>query len=164
MALSDACFEFLRSVEDAAAKLAEAIHHYSAPDCPNPYGTEIDALRNACARVRAAPFDPEAGAILLKLAASVKMFHDTPPIHKIAATRKKEMKRLIRLLQEELSEDDAISVPATVSNVVIETNYTPAAVIRMKELLSKLGTSAYDAAIKIITDIGSATVKKMLDL
>ncbi len=74
------------------------------------------------------------------------------------------MKRLIRLLHEELNKDDAISVPAIVSNIVAETQYTPAAANRIKELLSKLGTSAYDAAIKIITDIGSTTVKKILDL
>ena len=69
MALSDVCFEFLRSVEAAAASLAEAVHHYSAPEYPLTYGSEIDALRKACAAVRAAPFDPEAGALLLKLAA-----------------------------------------------------------------------------------------------
>lgn len=164
MALSDACFEFLRSVEAAAASLAEAVHHYSAPEIPLTYGSEIDALRKACAAVRAAPFDPEAGALLLKLAASVMMFHDTCPRDEIATTQEKEMKQLIRLLQEELNEDDAISVPALVSNVVAETQYTPAAANRIKELLSKLGTSAYDAAIKIITDIGSTTVKNMLGL
>jgi hypothetical protein len=164
MALSDACFEFLRSVEAAAANLAEAVHHYSAPENPLTYGSEIDALRKACAGVRAAPFDTEAGALLLKLAASVMMFHDTCPSDEIAATREKEMKRLIRLLQEELNEDDASSVPAIVSNVVAETRYTPAAANRIKELLSKLGTSAYDAAIKIIADIGSTTVKNMLGL
>lgn len=92
------------------------------------------------------------------------MFHDTCPGDEIAATREGEMKRLIRLLHEELNKDDAISVPAIVSNIVAETQYTPAAANRIKELLSKLGTSAYDAAIKIITDIGSTTVKKMLDL
>jgi hypothetical protein len=94
----------------------------------------------------------------------VMVFHDTHPRDEIATTREKEMKRLIRLFQEELDEGDAISVPVVVSNVVAETKYTPAAATRMKELLSKLGTSAYDAAIKIITDIGSATVKKMLDI
>lgn len=164
MALSDACFEFLRSVDTAAASLAEAVHHYSNPENPLTYGSEIDALRNACAAVRVAPFDPEAGALLLKLAASVMMFHDTCPREEIAGTREREMKRLIRLLQEELNEDDAISLPAIVSNIVAETPYTPVATNRIKELLSKLGTSAYDAAIKIITDIGSTTVKKMLGL
>jgi Uncharacterized protein conserved in bacteria (DUF2321) len=164
MALSDACFEFFQSFEAAAAVLADAVHHYSAPDYPLKYGSEIDALRKACAAVRAASYDPEAGALVLKLAASVMVFHDTHPRDEIATTREKEMKRLIRLFQEELDEGDAISVPVVVSNVVAETKYTPAAATRMKELLSKLGTSAYDAAIKIITDIGSATVKKMLDI
>jgi hypothetical protein len=110
MALSDACFEFLQSVSDAAANLAEAVHHYSAPNYPIAYGSEIDALRNACAKFRAAPFDPEAGAFLLKLASSVMTLHDTHPREESAATREKEMKRLIRLLQQELHNDDAISV------------------------------------------------------
>jgi hypothetical protein len=61
------------------------------------------------------------------------MFHDTCPGDEIAATREREMKRLIRLLQEELNKDDAISVPAIVSNVVAETQYTPAAANRIKE-------------------------------
>jgi len=74
----------------------------------------------------------------LKLAASVMMFHDTCPRDEIATTQEKEMKQLIRLLQEELNEDDAISVPALVSNVVAETQYTPAAANRITELLSKL--------------------------
>jgi hypothetical protein len=165
MALSDSCFEFLWSVEAVAASLAEAVHHYSAPGYALAYDSEIDALRRACAAVKADPYDPKAGALLLELAVSVMTFHDTHPLDKVGAIRrKKEMRRLIRLMQSELNDDDAISVPAIVSNVVAETQYTPVAVRRMKELLSKLGASAYDAAIKIITDIGSATVKKILGL
>jgi hypothetical protein len=40
----------------------------------------------------------------------------------------------------------------------------PQASERFKTMLSKLGKSAYEVAIKIISDIGSATVKKMLGL
>ena len=32
MALSDACFQFLTDVAEAAGRLAEEAHHYSAPD------------------------------------------------------------------------------------------------------------------------------------
>jgi hypothetical protein len=45
MALSDSCFDFLRATADAAEELAVAVHRYSAPDYPIPYGIEIDALR-----------------------------------------------------------------------------------------------------------------------
>ena len=32
MAISDACFQFLTDVAEAAGRLAEEAHHYSAPD------------------------------------------------------------------------------------------------------------------------------------
>jgi hypothetical protein len=47
---------------------------------------------------------------------------------------------------------------------MVETSFTPLAAEGLKAMLSKLGKSAYDVAIKIISDIGSATVRKMLDL
>jgi hypothetical protein len=81
MALSDSCFEFMQQTADAANVLSVAIHHYAAPDYPISYGIEIDALRRACAAVKERPFDPEAGAELLRLAASVMTFHDTMPPH-----------------------------------------------------------------------------------
>ncbi len=37
---------------NAARKLAEEVHRYSAPDRPLRYGEEIDALRRACMQVR----------------------------------------------------------------------------------------------------------------
>ena len=77
--LSDACFEFLYSVGEAAGILAKAVHHYSEPDGPFGYGAEIDTLRRACAAVKERPYDAEAAAVLLRLAASVMTFHDTPP-------------------------------------------------------------------------------------
>jgi hypothetical protein len=62
------------------------------------------------------------------------------------------MKRLIRILQEKLKEEDAILVPSIVANVVIDTIETPAAADRLREFLPKLGANAYDAVIKTITD------------
>jgi hypothetical protein len=164
MALSDSCFEFMQATADAAEALAAAVHHYAAPDCPIPYGVEIDALRRACAAVRERPYDPASGAELLRLAASVMIYHDTPPDTPEAVHRQTELKKLIRLLQDALDEDQKATVPAVVENVVAETKFTPQAAERLKAMLSKLGKSTYDIAIKIISDIGSATVKKMLGL
>jgi hypothetical protein len=164
MALSDACFDFLHSVSDAANVLADAAHHYAAPDYPISYGDEIDALRRACAAFREQPYDASLGADLLRLAASVMTFHDTPPNTPEHRRREVEMKRLVALLQENLDHDDGVAVPAVVGNVVSETKFTPQAAKRLKSMLAKLGKSAYEVAIKIISDIGSATVKKMLGL
>jgi hypothetical protein len=53
---------------------------------------------------------------------------------------------------------------AVVQNVVTETGYSKRAAERLKTLLTKLGKRTYGVAIKIISDIGSATVKKILGL
>jgi hypothetical protein len=74
------------------------------------------------------------------------------------------MKNLIRLLQADLDSNDQTTVPAIIENVVVETGFTAQAAERLKTLLPKLGKSAYDIAIKIISDIGSVTVKKILGL
>jgi hypothetical protein len=95
MALSDACFEFLQATADAAEVLAGAVHHYSDPDYPIPYGGEIDALRRACAAVKERPYDPASGADLLRLAATAMTFHDTPPDAPERQYREVEMKKLI---------------------------------------------------------------------
>lgn len=95
MALSDACYDFLQATADAAEELAKAVHHYSAPDYPIPYGVEIDALRRACLAVKQGPYDPTAVTELFRLAASVMTFHDTPPNTPESVHRQTEMKRLI---------------------------------------------------------------------
>jgi hypothetical protein len=164
MALSDSCFEFMQATADAADALAAAVHHYAAPDHPISYGLEIDALRRACAAVKESPFDPKAGAELLRVAASVMTFHDTPPDTPEPMAREFDMKKLIRLLQATLDYDDKTTVPAIIENVVVETRFTAQAAERLKTMLPKLGKSAYDIAIKIIGDIGSETVKKILGL
>jgi uncharacterized protein DUF2321 len=164
MALSDACFDFLQATAEAAEVLAEDVHHYSEPHYPIPYGNEIDALRRACLTLRERPYDPQAAAELFRLVATVMAFHDTPPDTPESVHRATEMKTLIRLLEEPLDSSERAAVPAVVSNVLVETKFTPQAAERLKGMLSKLGKSAYDVAIKIISDIGSATVKKMLGL
>lgn len=164
MALSDACFDFLDTVAAAAEELAHSVHHYAHPNNPLDYGSEIDALRQACAAVARTPYDGQAGARLLRLAAAVMLYHDTTPGGADLAKRQAEMKKLIRLLHSELDGEDEESIAAVVSNVVVETRYTKRAAERLKEMLPKLGKSTYDVVIKIIGDIGSATVKKLLGL
>ena len=124
MALSDACFEFLEALREAAAELANEAHRHSEPDHPIPYGREVDALRRAAAAVADAPYDPETGARLLRLATSVMRYHDTPPHDDEATRRHAEMRKLIDVLQAELDPDEAASVPAVVENVVAETPFT----------------------------------------
>jgi hypothetical protein len=157
-------FDFLRATADAAEVLAAAAHHYTAPDGPFTYGTEIDALRRACLAVRQRPYDPEAASELFRLAASIMTFHDTPLGTPESLRREEEMRTLIRLLEEPLDEAERATVPAVVKNAMVETSFTPMAAERLKAMLSKLGNSGYDLAIKIIGDIGSATVKKLLGL
>jgi hypothetical protein len=78
--------------------------------------------------------------------------------------RETEMNTLIRLLEDAFEGDQESIVPAVVKNVIVEAKFTPQASERLKTTLPKLGKSAYEVAIKIISDIGSATVKKMLGL
>lgn len=164
MALSDVCFDFLEEVGGAARKLADEAHWYSAPDNPLRYGEEINAPRRACMVVAEAPYNPEAGVRLLRLAASVMRHHDTPPGTLSAAERKAEMMELVRLLRSNLSAEDASAAPSTVEHITTESPFTAQAAQRLAGLLPKMGKAAYDAAIKVITDIGSTTAKKMLGL
>jgi hypothetical protein len=164
MALSDACFEFMQATADAAAALSAAVHHYASPNYPISYGSEIDALRRACVEVKERPYDPKSGADLLRLAASVMTFHDTLPDTPERLNHEVEMRKLVSLLQANLDSDDGAAVPAVVGNVVAETGFTPQASERLRAMLPKLGKSAYEIAIKIISDIGSATAKKILGL
>jgi hypothetical protein len=78
--------------------------------------------------------------------------------------RETEMKKLVKLLQETLDSNEKATIPTVVENVVVETRFTLQAAERLKTMLAKLGKPTYDAAIKIISDIGAATVKKMLGL
>ena len=74
------------------------------------------------------------------------------------------MMELVRLLRSDLNIEEASSISSTVGNIVNETPLTEQATKRLAALLPRLGKATYDAAIKIITDIGSATAKKMLGL
>ena len=74
------------------------------------------------------------------------------------------MTELVRLLRSNLGAEDASDVSSTVEHITRETPFTAQAARRLSVLLPKLGRATYDAAVKIITDIGSATAKKMLGL
>jgi hypothetical protein len=162
MALSDACFEFLDAVRTAAKELAEAVDEYGQP--PFDYGEEIWALRQACAEVADAPWDAEAGARLLRLAAAVLAYHDTLPGSPGEVARQAEMAKLVETLRSGLDTADAEGVAGMVENIVRDTPFTESAAAKLKGILPKLGRSAYDVAVKIITDIASETVKKILGL
>ena len=165
MALSDACFDFLNAVAEAAAELGRQAHHYSDPDYPIRYGVEVDALRHACMAAGEAPYDPEAAARALRLALSVMRYHDIPPVHEDWSEKKRaEMMRLVKALQKDLVPEEAAAVPAVVEQIVQETPFSAPAAARLKSMLAKVGKPAYDVAIKIIGDVGAATVKKMLGL
>ena len=58
------------------------------------------------------------------------------------------MKKLIKLLQDNLEGDDQDVVPVVVQNAVVETRLTQQAAKRLKSFLPKLGQSTYDLAIK----------------
>lgn len=164
MALSDACFEFLEAVSTAARELSQSVHWYSAPGYPLKYGDEIDALRRACAAVAERPYDAEAIARMTRLATTVMRYLDAPPDSPQLAEHRREMKSLIQLLQVELEPDEAEAVPALVENIVQETRFTEAAAEHFKSLLPRLGKVAYETTIKILTDVASATAKKVLGL
>ena len=74
------------------------------------------------------------------------------------------MKELIRVLGTEFDGDDSAAVPSLVRNVVTETSYTRIAAARLKELLPKLGKTGYEIVVKIVSDVGAATAKKVLGL
>ena len=91
-------------------------------------------------------------------------FHDTPPGMPDTDARQAEMLALVRLLQRELPPDQAKDVPALVNGLSDDGSAGERAASQMKGLLSRLGKSAYEMAVKIISDVGSATVKKLLGL
>jgi hypothetical protein len=71
---------------------------------------------------------------------------------------------MTRRLTPQSDSKEKATIPTVVENVVVETRFTLQAAERLKTMLAKLGKPTYDVAIKIISDIGSATVKKMLGL
>lgn len=162
--LSDSCHDFLVSVSEAARQLAEDAHHYSGPDWLDTYRGEADALKRASKRVADSPFDADALGELMRLAIAVMKFHDTPPLTPESGSREKEMKDLIRLLRQDLDGEDATAVATVVAKAMEDGPEAEVAASRLKGMLTKLGKPTYDIVVKIISDIGSATIKKTLGL
>ena len=70
----------------------------------------------------------------------------------------------MRTIQAELDPEEAAAVPAVIKQVTAETPFTGQAAERLRGMLAKLSKPAYDLAIKIISDVGAATVKRLLGL
>jgi hypothetical protein len=164
MALSDSCFNFLNEVAQAADRLANDAHHYSAPDYPLKYGPEVDALKRAAVLYRDNPYDAESGGRLLDLASAVGRYLDTPPGEAELPERSSKVAQLIQEISGDLGIEDSKSVTAIIENVVVDTPYTDKAAARLKELLKKVGGSTYEIAVKLLTDVATAAAKKMLGL
>jgi hypothetical protein len=162
--LSDCCHDFLIRVGEAARQLTENAHHYSGPDWLDTYGGEADALKRASKRVADDPFDLDALNELMRLSFAVMRFHDTPPRSPEAGSREQEMKELVRILRQNLDGEDAVVAAVVVSKAMDAGPEAEAASHRLKSMLAKLGKPAYDIVVKIISDIGSATIKKTLGL
>jgi uncharacterized protein DUF2321 len=164
MALSDACFNFLNEVAQAADRLAHTAHHYSAPDYLIQYGPEIDALKRMAVQFRDHPYDTEAGSQLLDLASSVGRYLDTPPDAKELPERSTKVAQLLQEMSSDLGMEDNKALRSVVENVVVNTPYTEKAAERLKGMLKKVGGSTYEIAVKLLSDIATAAAKTMLGL
>jgi hypothetical protein len=162
MALSDACFEFLESLRDAAQALAQQSAHYAK--MPFRYGEEIDALLSACRDVQAEPWNEEAAIRLIRLAGSILNYHDTAPGSPGESARLDRMNALVRIVRSDLGDAEANEVAALVPDLTSDTPKAESAALRLKPILLRLGKVGYDLAIKIITDVASEIAKKTLGL
>jgi hypothetical protein len=164
MALSDSCFTFLTEVAQAADRLANAAHHYSAPVYPLKYGPEIDALKHAAVLFRDNPYDAAAGSRLLDLASAVGRYLDTAPDSEELPERSAKVAQLMQEMTGDLGMEESKSVTAVVENVVVDTPYTEKAAARLKEMLTKVGGATQDTAKRILAEVATAAAKKILGL
>ena len=161
--LSDACFEFLETLREAAGVLAEQAALYV--NSPLRYGDELDALLAACRDVqRPQPWNEEEAIRLIKLAGSILIYHDTPPGSDDQPARLERMNSLIRIVRSDLGDAQANEVASLVPDLTSNTPKAESAALRLKPILSRLGKVGYDMAIKIITDVASEMAKKTLGL
>ena len=91
-------------------------------------------------------------------------FHDTLPSTDESASCEADMHALVRLLRQDTKVGDLDDPETLVANLRRDDAAGEKAATRIAVVLKRLGSSSYGIAIKIITDIGSATVKKMLGL
>ena len=74
------------------------------------------------------------------------------------------MLALVRLLREDEKVGDLDDPERLVADLRRDDAVREKAASRIAVVLKRLGSSTYEVAIKIITDIGSATVRRMLGL
>jgi hypothetical protein len=159
MALSDACFDFLEALREAAQELAERSTRYS--HSPIGYGEEIDALTIACREVQASPWNEDAAIRLVKLAGSILGYYDTVPGSADLSGRLNRMNALVRIVRNDLGDAEADQIAILAPELVADTPKAEGAALRLKPILSRLGKVAYEMAIKIVSDVASETVKKI---
>jgi hypothetical protein len=160
--LSDACFEFLEALREAAQELGRQVGHYA--NSPLGYGEEIEALIVACDNVQVRPWNEEAAVRLIRLAGSILNYHDTLPGSPDETARLERMNALVRIVRSDLGEDEANEVAALIPVLTADTPNAENAARRLKPIFLRLGKVGYDMAIKIITDVASETVKKIFGL
>lgn len=164
MSLSDVCFDFLVSVSDAAEELAKGVHWYSQPGYPISYGEEIDALRRACLALTQSPYDGEKGAHLVRLAASVLRYHDTPPDVNKYESYKSHIEQLTQLLESSSESIDALDASYLVNHLISETPFTKYTLKRLHTLLLTLTDNAQKEVINILNEIGCTLVRNELGI
>jgi hypothetical protein len=161
--LSDACFEFLETLRDAAHALAEQSAHYTKSSLR--YGEELDALLVACGEVqRPKPWNEEAAIRLIRLAGSILSYHDTGPGEPRQLARLERMNALVRIVRSDLGDAAANEVATLVPDLTLDTPKAENAALRLKPILLRLGKVGYDVAVKVITDVASEVVKKTIGL
>ncbi len=74
------------------------------------------------------------------------------------------MNALVSIFRSDLGDAEADEVATLVPDLTSDTPKAESAAMRLKPILLKLGKVGYDVAIKIISDVASATVKKILGL
>jgi hypothetical protein len=135
--LSDACFEFLESLREAAQALAEESAPYAK--MPFRYGEEIDALLSACRDLQAEPWNEEAAIRLTRLAGSILNYHDTAPGSSGESARLDRMNALVRIVRSDLGEAASNEVATLVPDLTSDTLKAESAALRLKPILLRLG-------------------------
>jgi hypothetical protein len=68
------------------------------------------------------------------------------------------------LQESELAAEDRQELESALPDILRDTPRTEGAALKVKRILGKLGTSLYEVAIKVVTDVASETARKTLGL
>jgi hypothetical protein len=63
-----------------------------------------------------------------------------------------------------LNEAEKAELSKSIADLASDTPRTPVAVAKVKRILSKVGSDAYQAILKVITDVATEAAKKQLRL